>query len=207
MDRSPPGSYVHGIPQARIPEWAAMLSPRGSSWPRDRTCISYVSCAGRQVLYHKRHLESPPWVYGLRSSHCGIKAPACWGLARAGYWASLAWSAVIPLAPADAWGHGAIVLSTRHLKEGRHGAGRLSDAPGERFGICTKGFRDSISGRERSARERLGKGSKAGWFPSSCVHVTSVPGQGCVTLSERRIEWDDTAKWGGFHPCYEGSTG
>ena len=31
MDGSPPGSSVHGIPQARILEWAAMPSSRGSS--------------------------------------------------------------------------------------------------------------------------------------------------------------------------------
>ena len=37
MDCSPPGSSVHGILQARILEWAAMLSSRGSSWPRDQT--------------------------------------------------------------------------------------------------------------------------------------------------------------------------
>ena len=29
MDRSPPGSSVHGIPQARILEWVIMLSPPG----------------------------------------------------------------------------------------------------------------------------------------------------------------------------------
>ena len=34
MDRSPPGSSVHGIPQARILDWAAVSSSRGSSWPR-----------------------------------------------------------------------------------------------------------------------------------------------------------------------------
>jgi len=34
MKCSPPGSSVHGILQARILEWAAMLSSRGSSWPR-----------------------------------------------------------------------------------------------------------------------------------------------------------------------------
>ena len=33
-------------------EWVAMLSPRGSSQPRDRIHISYVSWIGRQVLYH-----------------------------------------------------------------------------------------------------------------------------------------------------------
>ena len=30
MDQSPPGSSVHGILQANIPEWVAMLSSRGS---------------------------------------------------------------------------------------------------------------------------------------------------------------------------------
>ena len=33
-------------------EWIAMLSSKESSRPRDWTCISYVSCIGRQVLYH-----------------------------------------------------------------------------------------------------------------------------------------------------------
>ena len=35
MDCSPPGSSVHGILQARILEWLAMPSSRGSSPPRD----------------------------------------------------------------------------------------------------------------------------------------------------------------------------
>ena len=34
MDCSPPGSSVHGISQARILEWVAMPSSRGSSCPR-----------------------------------------------------------------------------------------------------------------------------------------------------------------------------
>ena len=50
MDLSLPGSSVHGILQARILEWVAMPSSRGSTQPRDRTGISYVSCVGRQVL-------------------------------------------------------------------------------------------------------------------------------------------------------------
>ena len=49
---SPPVSYVHGILQARILEWVASPFSRGSFWPRDGTCVSYVSCIGRQVLYH-----------------------------------------------------------------------------------------------------------------------------------------------------------
>ena len=45
MDYSLPGSSVHGIIQARILEWGAISSSRGSSWPRDST---HVSClAGR----------------------------------------------------------------------------------------------------------------------------------------------------------------
>ena len=46
---SPPGSSVHGILQERILEWVALLSSRGSSWPRDWTHVSYVSCMGRRV--------------------------------------------------------------------------------------------------------------------------------------------------------------
>ena len=48
MDCSLPGSSVHGILQARILEWVAISSSRGSSQPRDSTC---VSCIGRQILY------------------------------------------------------------------------------------------------------------------------------------------------------------
>ena len=39
MDRSPPGSSVHGILQARILEWVAMPAFRRSSQPRDQTHI------------------------------------------------------------------------------------------------------------------------------------------------------------------------
>ena len=47
-DCSLPGSSVHGISQARILKWVAISSSRGSSQPRNWTCISCVSClAGR----------------------------------------------------------------------------------------------------------------------------------------------------------------
>ena len=52
MNHSLPGSSVHGILQARILEWVAIPFSRGSSQARDWTRISYVSCIGRQVLYH-----------------------------------------------------------------------------------------------------------------------------------------------------------
>ena len=51
-DCSPLGFSVHGISQARILEWVAMLSWRGSSLHRDQSHIFYVSSIGRQVLYH-----------------------------------------------------------------------------------------------------------------------------------------------------------
>ena len=44
MDCSPWGSSVHGTLQARLLEWVAISSSRGSSWPRDGSGISCVSC-------------------------------------------------------------------------------------------------------------------------------------------------------------------
>ena len=51
VDRSQPGSFVHGIFQGRILQWVAMLSSKRSSRPRDQAFISHISCIGRQVLY------------------------------------------------------------------------------------------------------------------------------------------------------------
>ena len=44
MDCSLPGSSVHGIFPARILEWVAIYFSRRSSWPRDQTWVSCVSC-------------------------------------------------------------------------------------------------------------------------------------------------------------------
>ena len=57
-DSSLPAFSVHGILQARILEWIAMLSSRGSSWPRGGTHISYVSCIDRRVLYTRAAWEA-----------------------------------------------------------------------------------------------------------------------------------------------------
>ena len=43
MACSLPGSSVRGISQARVLEWVAMLSSRGSSWPRDQTSVSCIA--------------------------------------------------------------------------------------------------------------------------------------------------------------------
>ena len=48
MNRSPPGSSVHGISHERMLGWVAISSSRGSSQPRDQTCIS---CIVRWVPY------------------------------------------------------------------------------------------------------------------------------------------------------------
>ena len=53
MDCSLPIFSVHGVLQARILEWVAISSSRGSSGSRDRTCISCISCVGRQILSHE----------------------------------------------------------------------------------------------------------------------------------------------------------
>ena len=45
MDRSLPGSSVHGIFQARVLEWVAIPFSKGSSGPRDQTPVAYI--AGR----------------------------------------------------------------------------------------------------------------------------------------------------------------
>ena len=62
MNCTMPGFPVHGISQAKILEWIAMPSSRGSSQFRDRTHVSCVSCIGRRILYHwatrEAHTES-----------------------------------------------------------------------------------------------------------------------------------------------------
>ena len=67
VDCSPPGSPVHGISQARILEWVAISFSRGSSWPRDWTCVSCLSCSGRQILHHwdtwEAHCQGSPYSF------------------------------------------------------------------------------------------------------------------------------------------------
>ena len=43
VDCSPPGSSVHGMPQARILERVTISYSRGSSWRRDWTCVSCLA--------------------------------------------------------------------------------------------------------------------------------------------------------------------
>ena len=59
LDCSPPGSSVHGILQARILEWVAMPSSKGSSSPRDRTWVTCISCLAGRLLYLLSHQGNP----------------------------------------------------------------------------------------------------------------------------------------------------
>ena len=60
MDYSLPGPSVHGILQARILEWVATPSSRGSSWPRNRN--PRLQCR-RQILYHCPHGKPTHWFW------------------------------------------------------------------------------------------------------------------------------------------------
>ena len=59
MDCSLPGSSAHGIFQVRGLELGAIAFSRGSSWLRDWTCVSCVSCIGKQIPYHWATWEAP----------------------------------------------------------------------------------------------------------------------------------------------------
>ena len=45
------------ILQARILEWVAISSSRGSSQPRDHTQVSYISWIGRWIFYYKSSIQ------------------------------------------------------------------------------------------------------------------------------------------------------
>ena len=76
-DCNPPGSSVQGILQARIREWAAMPSSRGSSRPRDRTRISYMPPALSGRLITTEPPGSPLLAQG--SLIFGHPGPWVWG--------------------------------------------------------------------------------------------------------------------------------
>ena len=57
---SPSSSSVHGISQARILEWVAIIFSRGSSQSRDQT---HISCIGRWVLYHWATMKAHIYVW------------------------------------------------------------------------------------------------------------------------------------------------
>ena len=56
---TPLGSSFHGIFQVRIQEWVAIFYSRGSYWPKDQTCVSWVSCTDRKILYYCTTWKAP----------------------------------------------------------------------------------------------------------------------------------------------------
>ena len=80
MNCSPPGSSVHGTFQARILKWVAISSSRGSSWSRDRTCISSVSWIAKEILHYWAVWESyfPLQEVGFRAISDAMSFPSLW---------------------------------------------------------------------------------------------------------------------------------
>ena len=72
LDCSQPGSSVHGILQARILEWVAISSSRGSSPPSDRTCISCPPALAGGFL-PLVPLQKPPVLFNVGLNlPCGL---------------------------------------------------------------------------------------------------------------------------------------
>ena len=81
VDWSRPGSSVHGVLQARILEWVAMPSSRGSFWPRYRTQVSCVSCIASRFFtcWAIREAQGLPHWGSLQGSEGEIsKYSVCW---------------------------------------------------------------------------------------------------------------------------------
>ena len=76
MNCSPPGSSVHSILQARILEWVAISSSRGSSPPRNQT---HVSCLIYSVLAGGFFTTSATWeTLCCDGVHRNSAAGSCW---------------------------------------------------------------------------------------------------------------------------------
>ena len=74
MDCSPPGSSVYGILQARRLGWVAIPFSRGSSWARDWTWVSCITCKfftvwaqGKSIMNFFLNWESSIEIYTLPS--------------------------------------------------------------------------------------------------------------------------------------------
>ena len=113
MDCSLPGSYVHGLFQARTLEWVAISFSRGSSRPRDQTpvtCITNGLLHCRQILYwlsHQESLKRIKWIHTHNPVHPSMlshfshvqlfetlwnvahQAPLSMGFPRQEYWSGL----------------------------------------------------------------------------------------------------------------------
>ena len=77
-DCSLSGSFVHGVSQARIPEWVAISFSRGYSQPRSQTCVSWAIREAEWFFYDLNYPKSwfsfcPPIRKELMGTgKCGI---------------------------------------------------------------------------------------------------------------------------------------
>ena len=77
MDCIPRSSSVHGILQARIPEWVAMPSSRGSSWPGDWTYVSSVSALAGWFFTTSAIWEAPSIAISIHNGLPQGTLPLC----------------------------------------------------------------------------------------------------------------------------------
>ena len=77
MNSSLPGSSVHGISQARILEWVAMPSSKGSSRPRDWTQVSHIE-GGLFINWDTRELFSIVVLSVYILTNCGSLFSTPW---------------------------------------------------------------------------------------------------------------------------------
>ena len=76
MDCSLPGSSVYGILQARILEWVASSYSRGSSWPRNRTWVSCISCIADR--FFTAETLGKPHSHSVRPFNIFLAAQTFW---------------------------------------------------------------------------------------------------------------------------------
>ena len=76
MDCSLPGSSIYGILQARILEWAATLSSRGSSQPREYTQISRIA-GGFFTIWGTREATWSTWKVIIFAEKTVLKGWGC----------------------------------------------------------------------------------------------------------------------------------
>ena len=78
-----------GILQARILEWVAISSSRGSSQPKDRTQVSCVSCIGRQILHHYATFTTIPILHEQQNKEVQFNSALCYLAAAWSRWLNL----------------------------------------------------------------------------------------------------------------------
>ena len=71
MDCRPPGSSVRGILQAKILEWIAIPSSRGSSQSRNRTEVSRIAGRFFTIWATREALLKHNWTQEFKMKECG----------------------------------------------------------------------------------------------------------------------------------------